>query len=131
MWLFRRRLHTAITTLAGGLLATVFTISFAVPQFNGYLGMGDVCGAAKAVGDVAGIDRYYTYDIDRAENIDVYLGQPVELLETPEELAAVQQGIIITFKARIGTDEALTRTFAGHEIHRVGDYAFGVILKNE
>ena len=131
VWLFRRRLHTAITTLAGGLLATVFTISFAVPQFNGYLGMGDVCGAAKAVGDVAGIDRYYTYDIDRAENIDVYLGQPVELLETPEELAAVQQGIIITFKARIGTDEALTRTFAGHEIHRVGDYAFGVILKNE
>ena len=104
---------------------------FAVPLFNGYLGMGDVCGAAKAVGDVAGIDHYYTYDIERAENIDVYLGQPVELLETPEELAAVQQGIVITFKERIGVDSALTRTFAGQEVHRVGDYAFSVILKND
>ena len=131
VWLWRGRLHTAITTLAGGLLATIFTVSFAVPQFNGYLGMGDVCGAAKAVGDVAGIERYYTYDIDRAENIDVYLGRPVVLLETPQELESVERGIVITYKERIGTDEALTRAFAGQEVHRVGDYAFGVIHKND
>lgn len=131
VWLWRGRLATAITTLAGGLLAMVFTVSFAVPQFNGYLGMGDVCGAARAVGNAAGIGHYYTYDIGRAENIDVYLGQPVELLESPGELEAVERGIIITYKERIGTDEALTRAFAGQEVHRVGDYAFGVIHKND
>ena len=93
--------------------------------------MGDVCGAAKAVGDAAEIQTYYTYDIGRAENIDVYLGQPVTLLDSPQALDSVQQGIIITFKERIGTDQALTRAFAGQEVHRVGDYAFGVILKNQ
>lgn len=129
--LWRGRFQTAITTLAGGLLATVFTVSFAVPRFNGHIGMGEVCRAARTVGEATGTTEYYTYEIERAENIDVYLGQPVESLETPEELAAVQQGIIITSKEPIGIDSALTRTFAGREIHRVGDYAFGVILKKE
>lgn len=130
VWLWRGRLNTAITTLAGGLLATVFTVSFAVPQFNGHIGMGDVCGAAKAVGDAAGIGCYYTYDIDRAENIDVYLGRGSRKL-TAGELDSVQRGIVITFKERIGPDSALTRAFAGQEVHRVGDYAFGVIHKND
>lgn len=131
VWLWRDRLYTAITTLAGGVLLTLFTVSFAVPLFNGYLGMGDVCGAAKAVGDAAGIQNYYTYDINRAENIDVYLGQPVTLLETPEALDSVEQGIVLTRKKQIGVDSTLTRAFAGQEVHRVGDYAFGVILKNQ
>ncbi|WP_298062750.1 glycosyltransferase family 39 protein [uncultured Rikenella sp.] len=130
IWLWRGRLHTAITVLASGLLAAVFTVSFAVPLFNGYLGMGNVCSAAQAVGDAARIGRYYTYGIARAENIDVYLGRGVRSLE-PAELDSVQCGIIITFKERIGTDEALTRAFAGQEVHRVGDYAFGVIHKND
>lgn len=130
VWLFRGRLFSGITTLAGGLLATVFTVSFAVPQFNGYIGMGDVCGAAKAVGDAAGIRHYYTYDIDRAENIDVYLGTGIRKLEAAA-LDSVENGIIITFKERIGTDTTLTRAFSGQEVHRVGDYAFGVIHKND
>lgn len=130
VWLWRDRIYTALTTLGGGLLLTIFTVSFAVPRFNGYIGMGEVCGAAKAVGDAADIQTYYTYDIKRAENIDVYLGQPVILLETPEALDSVRQGIVLTRKTLIGTDDALTRLLAGQEVHRVGDYAFGIILKN-
>lgn len=129
--LWRGRFNTAIITLASGLLATVFTVSFAVPQFNGHIGMGDVCGAAKAVGDAAGIRDYYTYDIKRAENIDVYLGQPVRVLMPSQDLDSIDCGIIITFKERIGTDTALTRAFAGQEVHRVGDYAFVVLHEPE
>lgn len=129
--LWRGRFNTAIITLASGLLATVFTVSFAVPQFNGYIGMGDVCGAAKAVGDAAGIRDYYTYDIKRSENIDVYLGQPVRLLMPPQNPDSIDCGIIITFKERIGTDTALTRAFAGQEVHRVGTFAFAVIHERE
>lgn len=130
VWLWRGRLNTAITTLAGGLLATMFTVSFAVPRFNGHIGMGDVSRAAKAVGDAAGIGSYYTYDIGRAENIDVYLGRDSRELAAAE-LDSVQRGIVITFKERIGSDSALTRAFAGQEVHRVGNYAFGVIHKND
>lgn len=108
-----------------------FIISFAVPQFNGHIGMGDVCGAARTVGEAAGIENYYTYDIRRAENIDVYLGRPVELIDSAEELAGVDRGIVITRKQRIGNDSTLTRVFAGQEVHRVGNYAFGVIHKND
>lgn len=130
VWLWRGRINTAITTLAGGLLATIFTVSFAVPQFNGYIGMGEVCGAAKAVGDAAGIRDYYTYDIARAENIDVYLGTGIRQLE-PAALDSVEYGIIITLKKSIGADPALTHAFSGQEVHRMGDYAFGVIHKQK
>ena len=131
VWLVRGRLHTAITTLAGGWLGAIFIISFAVPQFNGHIGMGDVCGAARTVGEAAGIENYYTYDIRRAENIDAYLGRPVELIDAAAELAGVDRGIVITRKQRIGNDSTLTRVFAGQEVHRVGNYAFGVIHKND
>ncbi|MDE6499735.1 MAG: hypothetical protein K2K83_03410, partial [Rikenella sp.] len=131
VWLVRKRLYTAVTTLAGGLLAAIFTLSFAVPQFNGHIGMGDVCSTARTVGQSAGIENYYTYGIKRAENIDVYLARPVEVLDSAEELAAVRNGIVITRKARIGRDSVLTRALAGQEVHRVGDYAFGVIHGND
>lgn len=131
VWLVRGRIYTAVTTLAGGLLAAIFTLSFAVPQFNGHIGMGDVCSTARTVGQSAGIENYYTYGIKRAENIDVYLARPVEVLDSAEELEAVRNGIVITRKARIGRDSVLTRALAGQEVHRVGDYAFGVIHGND
>lgn len=129
--LWRGRFYGAIATLAGGLLATVFTVSFAVPRFNGYIGMGDVCGAAEAVGEAAHISDYYTYGIQRAENIDVYLGRAVKALDTPQALDSVEQGIVIAFKDRLRKDDALSRAFAGQEVHRMGNYVFGVIRKND
>lgn len=123
--LWRGRFYTAVSLLAGGLLAAIFVVSFALPRFNGYIGMGDVCGAAKAVGDAAGTERYYTYGIGRAENIDAYLGVPAESLSA-EQLDSVKSGIVITFRKRIGTDAEMTRAFSGQEVHRVGRYAFGV-----
>ncbi|MDE5945367.1 MAG: glycosyltransferase family 39 protein [Rikenella sp.] len=131
VWLVRKRLYTAVTTLAGGILATVFTLAFAVPQFNGYIGMGDVCSTARTVGESAGIENYYTYGIKRAENLDVYLGRPVDLLDSAQELEEIRNGIVITRKRRIGTDSVLTRFFDGREVHRIGEYAFGVIHEND
>ncbi len=128
--LWRGRLYPAITLLGSGILATLFVLSFALPRFNSYIGMGDVCGAARTVGDAAGIDRYYTYGISRAENIDAYLGLPAEGLSA-ETLDTLQHGIVITYRSRIGYDEALTRAFSGREVHRVGNYAFGVFDRAE
>lgn len=130
VWLAKGRLNRAIMTLAAGLLATVFTVSFAIPQLNSHLGMGGVCETAKRVAEENGIDKYYTYGIGRAENIDVYLGTSIRKLEAAE-LNSIQKGVLITLIKQIDTDTALTVLFAGQEIHRIGDYAFCVVDKQK
>ncbi|MCH5305653.1 MAG: glycosyltransferase family 39 protein [Rikenella sp.] len=128
--LARGRFYPAIGMLAGGLLAAVFTASFALPRFNGYIGLGEVCRAAKTTGEAEGIEAFYTYGIRRVENVDVYLGRPVRVLPSPQALDSVACGVVLTDRRLIGRDSVLTRALDGRPVHRAGGYAFGTIRRN-
>lgn len=126
--LWRDRFSTAIISLAAGMLVGIFTLSFAVPHNNDLIGMGKVCAAAKQAGDTAGIRDYYTYDIKRSENIDVYLGTPIRQIEA-SGLDSLSNGILIT-RITPGTepDSTLAAILHRQEVHYVGDFAYVVIL---
>lgn len=130
VFLRRNSLNRGITCLATGLLAGIFTLSFAVPHNNDMIGMGKVCAAAKEAGDAEGIRDYYTYDIKRAENIDVYLGTSIRKLEA-SGLDSIKNDIIVITKIVPGgwCDSAITALFSQQEVHDIGDFSYRVIRK--
>lgn len=79
--LWRKGVYSAIKTASVALLAALFVAGFALPDFNSYMGYGTFCKKAKAVSTRQNIDKIYTWRIKRPENMDVYLGKDVIILD--------------------------------------------------
>lgn len=58
-----------------GLFLTVFTASFALPEYNASIGYGRMCDTARSLHDSTGARGYCVYDVSRPDNMDVYLGE--------------------------------------------------------
>lgn len=140
VYLFHKKLNNAIASIAAGMLMMIFCASFALPQLNANIGMGELCGKAKELAVQRNIRNYYFFNIKRFENTDVYLGVEPKIL-TEEELilsgqpeTAVSAGssirtpaIMFFRKKDIGKIAALSNFIDGKEKYDVGEY-FYVIL---
>lgn len=82
----RRSFSPAIRAMGGAMLCAVFMASMAIPDLNADIGFGKLCEAARTTAADCGTDRYYTLNIGRSENMDVYLGTDVKAV-TSNELA--------------------------------------------
>ena len=124
-WLFRKQLRRAIDSLAIGLLLTVFAGSFALPQLDPYMGFRAMSEKAQSVAHEEGIDTFYYHPFRSAENIDAYIGCPLQPLEAEEIAARAEKERFVLFlreKNRRKNPE-LQAAVAGHTEYRFGDYA--------
>lgn len=80
----RGRLFTAIRCVAVGVLGALFCGGMAMPELNPVMGYGAV--SAKVVAERP--PHVYVWALHRPENMDVYLGQPVDIIDSPARIDA-------------------------------------------
>lgn len=80
---FRRRkdLVACVRTLAIGVTCAIFAGGLAVPSLNPWIGYGALCGKARTLAKSKGAEGFAAWNMGRAENMDVYLGSPVKVIE--------------------------------------------------
>ena len=103
--------------LALSILAFVTTLSFVLPQANEFIGYGALCR------DIPAGEQVYVREHNRPENMDVYLGRSVKIVEVDDPLPA--DGVLIT-KATFH-DPALD----GRECHLHGESALWLPARND
>lgn len=79
-FLIKRSMTNSIISLATGILLSVFTVSFAIPKYNRYIGLQQICDQAKETTTKSGSVNYYYCEMPRADNMDIYLGKMPEKL---------------------------------------------------
>lgn len=121
--LLKNKLTESIKILAMTVLSAVFAIGLLMPDLNEDMGYGAVCSKAKEISNETGIEKIYTWRIKRSENMDVYLGKDVIILDGDSVPDCMQLGksILLTRK----TDE---NDLSGVKSADVGKYA---IIINE
>lgn len=80
LMLVRKGVYASIKSAGWTLLAAVFVGAWAMPYFNPAMGYGEVCRKAADISAKENIDDIYVWKIKRAENMDVYLGKEVIIL---------------------------------------------------
>ena len=73
----QRKTEGAVKPVACGMLAAVFFTGLAVPGVNSLIGYKELCTAAQMEAERHGTQRFYTWNVKRSENMDVYLKQDV------------------------------------------------------
>lgn len=85
-FLKKDQIQKSIITLSFGILCTLFVVSFALPQFNKYLGFRSMAENAFQVAQDEDIQQYMYYKFPTAPNMDVYLGKEVININSINEL---------------------------------------------
>lgn len=80
----RNRLRAAIRVLAVAVLGALFFGGLAMPQLNPYMGYGSLCRETARLRP----PHVYVWGLHRPENMDAYLGQPVDIISSPETITA-------------------------------------------
>jgi 4-amino-4-deoxy-L-arabinose transferase-like glycosyltransferase len=82
-WL-RRDLISNIRVLAIGLTCTLFIGGWVFPAINPWIGYKALCQASLDMAKEKMTDNIAVWGVKRSENMDVYLGRPVNVIETPD-----------------------------------------------
>lgn len=119
----RKGVVDAMKTAAVVLLVALFVVGFALPRFNSEMGYGAVCSKAKEISNETGIEKIYTWKIKRSENMDVYLGKDVIILDSDS----------VPDCSRLGKSILLTRQTDEEALHSVKSVDVGkyAIIINE
>lgn len=80
-------IYKAVRNMAVGLLIAVFTGGWALPRLNPQIGYGALCDKALEIAQKYDISNFSTWHIYRAENMDVYLNHPVNIIPNDEKPA--------------------------------------------
>ena len=96
----RRRLDTAIRTIACGLFAAVFVGGWALPKINGEIGYGELCRTSMQVAAQRNLSGYCVCGVSRPEGMDVYLGEDVRIVSWEEIAAGELHGTVLMLPVR-------------------------------
>lgn len=75
----------AIVSISAGILGFIFAASFALPQFNGRLGFGQMAEAART----RNASQYAYYKFPKGPNLDVYVGEDLIRVASVGELESL------------------------------------------
>ena len=89
--LYRKQTYRAINCAALGILATLFTGAFALPQINPYIGFTAMAKEAYHICEEENIDHYYYYKFRSGENMDVYLKEEAIKVTNEDSLFNIYQ----------------------------------------
>lgn len=113
--------YRAINTLALGILLAVFVVGWSMPRLNSQLGWGDLCEKAKELSSAHRITDYWVYNISRAENMDVFLGQDIVSVSKEELLQKFPRKRLLMLRVKeMNNDPEVGAALSSSEIHRVG-----------
>lgn len=120
----RKDIHKAVAVMAGGILLAVFTGGWNLRDLRAYIGYGALCGQARKVAVAIGTDDFRTWQINRAENMDVYLGHDVVVV--PKDSIP---GTVPGHASILMTKKKYADKFAGYETYEVESYAVIILAK--
>lgn len=117
-------IHKAVAVMAGGILLAVFTGGWNLRDLRAYIGYGALCEQARKTAAMIGTNDFRTWQINRAENMDVYLGHDVVVVpkDSIPGTAPGHASILMTKKK-------YADKFAGHKTYGVGPYVVIVLAK--
>lgn len=132
-FLYWKKLYPAINSMTIGLLLTIFLASFAIPQFNKYIGFRDMAELAKVKGDEHNIDNFYFYSFRSGENMDAYFHKAVPKLEIDkiDSLGNKEKFILLIRNKDLGRDENLQQVVKNKDIYPIADYSVVLFEANK
>ena len=92
----RNRASRGIVIAAWAIIGTVAAATPAIPYFNRWIGLGELCREAENTG----IAKYAQYGFRYSENMDVYLGTSPEEIVSIEALDAVAEPTVLLVDER-------------------------------
>lgn len=126
LFLATHRIRQAIIVSASGILCLIAIASFALPQFNAYIGFGMLAEKGKELAIENKTDDYVYYNFRSGENMDVLVGKQLRKAESLDVLQnqALRKSFILFLKAHsLHSDEALKKWLTGKaKIYQVGEY---------
>ncbi|MBL7971245.1 MAG: glycosyltransferase family 39 protein [Prolixibacteraceae bacterium] len=132
-YLIRQQLNQGIITISTGMLLAVFSVSFAIPKYNSLIGLNLLCNQAKETALEKGAQNYYYCEMNRADNLDVYLGTTLKKLRISElykpDSPIKKPAILFTWDKAIERNDSLQVFIKGKEVHQKGSYYYIVIEK--
>ncbi|MBQ7856779.1 MAG: glycosyltransferase family 39 protein [Alistipes sp.] len=96
----RESLHAATDALSATLLAAAFVGGMALPQLNPEMGYGALCREAMRMAESHEAEEFFTWNIRRPENMDVYLGRDIVQVSTAEILSGRCNGSVVMLSKR-------------------------------
>lgn len=132
VYLWRKNISGAITTASLGLLGMIFAASFGIEQFNRYIGYKTMAQEARTIAKEENTERYSYYKFTNAVNMDVYLGQQLECIESVEQLDSLDKtaGPTVLFirNREVRREKELEEWLSNRAASRsVGDYRIFVV----
>lgn len=128
---FRDKIFIAVRPVGIGFLTAVFIGSFSLKDFGTETGFAVVTGAAKEYADNNYISNYYSFKIRSAENMDVYLGKSVNVIDTQEQdpLRLINPPALLFIRKYDYEKEGMGRNGNSEIIGTYGSYSI-VVFKN-
>ena len=81
----QKDVYVGIRMLAIGFTCTLYMLGWALPSINPWIGYKDLCQTAQNIAERKETTNFAAWNVRRAENIDVYLGNPVQIIPDSEE----------------------------------------------
>jgi 4-amino-4-deoxy-L-arabinose transferase-like glycosyltransferase len=127
-YLIDRKLYHGILTISAGVLLGIFTLSFAIPNYNSFIGLNNLCEKAKKTAIQKGAKNYYYCEISRGDNLDVYLGIRPEMLKIKDlyelESSIRKPSILFLSQKAIDRNDSLQVFIKNKPAHKSGNYYF-------
>lgn len=124
--LWEQHLKQGINFLTAGLLLAIFTFSFALPQYNEWIGPKKLCEKAISISQRQGARNYYYCKVSRADNLDVYLGTAPKVLKIKDlyHTSQTMQKPAILFLSHkyIVRNDSIRHFVKGRIMYRYGNY---------
>ena len=120
----------AATSLAVSLLAAVLSLTPLVPDLDSRLGYAKMASVARELGEASHVSGYATIGVSRAENMDVYFGEDVAVLDgevTDTSVPDISDAVLMVRTSFIGTNPLLQERLSGLHGVEVGDYTVFVV----
>lgn len=132
-YLIGQQLNQGIITISAGMLLAIFSVSFAIPKYNSLIGLNELCSQAKKTALENGVQNYYYCEMNRADNLDIYLGTTLKKLRISDLYKPYSPiktpAILFTWNKAIERNDSLQIFIEGKEIHQKGSYYYIVIEK--
>lgn len=125
---WKKELLLSIRVISLGVLLTVFIAGWGMPQLNPYIGWEKLCEKARQVAVENGISDYSVYRIKRAENMDVFLDEDIEVITKEDIVGQIYKSKILMLPEKVVDSDAEIRSaLQFKENYKVGQHLVVVL----
>ena len=90
------------------------------------IGMNELCNLAKDISSKKGVANYYYCKLNKADNLDIYLGVKLEKLDMDDlfgkDSPIKKPAILFLYYRSIEQNDSLQMFIKGKKIHQSGNY---------